>query len=30
MLAKEGCDRTARIVGVTNASHPTVTEGRRQ
>ncbi|HJZ07466.1 MAG TPA: hypothetical protein VJ283_05250, partial [Trebonia sp.] len=27
MLAKEGCGRTARVVGMTNASHPTVTEG---
>jgi hypothetical protein len=27
MLAKEGCGRAARVVGITNASHPTVTEG---
>ena len=27
MLAKEGCGRTARAVGMKNASHPTVTEG---
>jgi len=30
MLAKEGCGRTARVVGMTNASHLTVTEGTRQ
>ena len=30
LLAKEGSGRTARVVGITNASHPTVTEGRRQ
>ena len=30
MLAKEGCGRTARVVGMTNASHPTVTEGTQK
>jgi hypothetical protein len=30
MLAMEGCGRTARVVGMTNASHPTVTEGTQR
>jgi hypothetical protein len=30
MLAKEGCGRTARVVGMTNASNPTVTEGTQR
>jgi hypothetical protein len=30
MLAKEGCGRTAPVVGMTNASHPTVAEGEER
>jgi hypothetical protein len=30
VLAKEGFGRTARLVGMTTASHPTVTEGTQR